>query len=145
MDLDLALRYSLPCSSRDNSLSVDNFLGLPLTPPSIYSRSWMAGGLVPVMYWAIRPTLCSALRSDAEQLPHQAVMQPFRMLSMVQLENFLRIWGPMPNIFSLLTGKRYCHALFTTVLVCLDHDSSLVMWTPRNLKLSTRSTTDPSM
>jgi hypothetical protein len=26
-------------------------------------------------------------------------------------------------------------------LVCLDHDSLLVMWTPRNLKLSTHSTT----
>jgi hypothetical protein len=29
----------------------------------------MAGSLVPVMYWAVRTTLCSALRSDAEQLP----------------------------------------------------------------------------
>ena len=32
-----------------------------------------------------------------------------------------------------------------TVMVYLDHDSSLVMWTPRNLKLSTRSTTAPLM
>jgi hypothetical protein len=38
-----------------------------------------------VMYWAVRTTLCSALRSEAEQLPYQAVMQPVRMLSMVQL------------------------------------------------------------
>jgi hypothetical protein len=30
-------------------------------------------------------------------------------------------------------------------LVCLDHSSLLVMWTPRNLKLSTCSTTAPSM
>ena len=37
----------------------------------------------------------------------------------------------------------YCRALFTTVLVCLDHNSSLVMWTPRNLKFSTHSTFSP--
>ena len=49
----------------------------------------------------------------------------------------------MPNLFSLLRRKRFCRALFTTVLVCVDHDSSLVMWTPSNLKLSTRSTTSP--
>ena len=39
----------------------------------------------------------------------------------------------MSNLFSLLRGNRCCCALFTTVLVCLDHDSLLVMWTPRNL------------
>ena len=89
------------------------------------------------MYWAVRTTLCSALRSDTEQLTYQAVMQPVRMLLMVQLENLLRIWGHMSNLFSLLRGKRFCSALFTTVLVCLDHDSLLVMWTPRKLKLST--------
>ena len=42
----------------------------------------------------------------------------------------------MPNLFSLLRGNRFCHALFTTVFVCLDHVSLLVMWTPRNLKLN---------
>ena len=36
----------------------------------------MAGSSAPVMYWAVRTTLCSALWSDAEQLPYQAVMQP---------------------------------------------------------------------
>ena len=36
----------------------------------------MAGSLAPVMYWAVHTTICSALRSDAEQLPYQAVMQP---------------------------------------------------------------------
>uniref|UniRef100_A0AAZ3SDQ9 TLC domain-containing protein n=1 Tax=Oncorhynchus tshawytscha TaxID=74940 RepID=A0AAZ3SDQ9_ONCTS len=41
-------------------------------------RSWMLGSLAPVMYWAVRTTLCSALRSDAEQLPYQAMMQPVR-------------------------------------------------------------------
>ena len=35
--------------------------------------------------------------------------------------------------------------LFTTVLLCLDHDSLLVMWAPRNYILSTRSITAPSM
>ena len=28
----------------------------------------MAGTLAPVMYWDVRTTLCSSLRSDAEQL-----------------------------------------------------------------------------
>jgi hypothetical protein len=37
------------------------------------------------MYWAIRITRCNAFQSDAEQLPYQAVMQPVRMLLMVQL------------------------------------------------------------
>ena len=36
--------------------------------------------------------------------------------------------------FSLLSGNTFCYALFTTVLVCLDYVSLLVMWTPRNLK-----------
>ena len=39
----------------------------------------MAGSLAPVMYWAVRTTLCSVLRSEAEQLPYQAVMQHVRM------------------------------------------------------------------
>ena len=47
----------------------------------------------------------------------------------------------MLNLFSLQRGKRHRHALFTTVLVCLDYDRSLVMWTLKNLKLSTHSTT----
>ena len=50
-----------------------------------YCRSWKTWSLVPVMYWAVHSTPCSSLRSDAEQLPYQAVMQPVRMLSMVQL------------------------------------------------------------
>lgn len=49
--------------------------------------SWMAGSLSPVMYWAVRTTLYSALWSDAEQLPYQVVMQSVRMLSIVQLYN----------------------------------------------------------
>ena len=28
----------------------------------------------------------------------------------------------MPNLFSLLRGNRRCRALFTTFLVCLDHE-----------------------
>ena len=56
----------------------DNFLGL------VY-RSWMVGSLAPVMYWAVHTTLCRALWSDAEQLPYQAVMQPVRTRSRVQL------------------------------------------------------------
>ena len=82
-----------------------------------HCRSWMAGSLATVMYWAVSTTLCSALGSDAEQLPYQAVMQPVRMLSMVQLYYLLRIWGPTPNLFSLLRGKSFCCALFLTVFV----------------------------
>uniref|UniRef100_A0A673ZZH8 Phospholipase A2 n=1 Tax=Salmo trutta TaxID=8032 RepID=A0A673ZZH8_SALTR len=36
-----------------------------------------------------------------------------------------------------------CRALFMTGFVCVDHDNSLVMWTLRNLKLSTLDTPDP--
>ena len=45
----------------------------------------MAGSLAPVMYWAVRTTLYSVLQLEAGQLPYQVVMQPVRMLSMVQL------------------------------------------------------------
>ena len=45
----------------------------------------MAGSLASVMYFAIRNTFSSALWWEAEQLPYQAVMQPIRMLSIVQL------------------------------------------------------------
>jgi hypothetical protein len=95
----------------------------------------MAGSLALVMYWAVCTTLFSALRSEAEQLPYKAVMQSLRMLSKVQLQNLLRIWGPMSNLFSPLRGNRFCRALFTTVLVCLDYVSLLVMWMPLNLKI----------
>jgi hypothetical protein len=32
----------------------------------------MAGSLTPLMYWAVRITLCSTLQSDSEQFPFQA-------------------------------------------------------------------------
>ena len=48
----------------------------------------MPESLTQVMYWAVSTTLCSALRSEAKQLPYQAVMHPVRMLSMVQQYNF---------------------------------------------------------
>jgi hypothetical protein len=40
----------------------------------------MVGSLAPVIYWAVRTTLCSALWMEAELLPYQAVMQPVSML-----------------------------------------------------------------
>ena len=40
----------------------------------------------------------------------------------------------MPNLFSLLRGNRCVRALYMTVLVCLDHDSLLVIRTPRLLE-----------
>ena len=48
----------------------------------------MAGSSAPVMYWAVRTTLCSTLRSDLKQLPYQAVMQPVKMLSGAAVEHF---------------------------------------------------------
>jgi hypothetical protein len=43
------------------------------------------------MYWAVLTILCSSMRAGALPLPYQAVMQPVKMLSMVQLLKFLRI------------------------------------------------------
>ena len=78
-----------------------------------------------VMYWAVHTTLCSALQLNAKQLPYQAVMQPVKMLSN----------GAAVELFEDLRahGKSF-HFL-----------RSLVMWTPRTLKLSTRSTIALSM
>ena len=52
----------------------------------------MAGSLAPVMYWAVCTAICSALWSEAEQLPYQTVMQPVRMLSMLQLYVTVFLW-----------------------------------------------------
>ena len=60
-----------------------NFLGLALTPPGIEVLDGRK--LAPMIYWAVRTTLCSALQLEAEQLPYQEVMQQVRMLSIVQL------------------------------------------------------------
>jgi hypothetical protein len=46
----------------------------------------MAGSLAPVMYWAVHTTLSSVLRSEAEQLPYPAVMQP--ALDVAAVETF---------------------------------------------------------
>ncbi|XP_024287663.1 uroplakin-3b-like protein 1 isoform X1 [Oncorhynchus tshawytscha] len=48
----------------------------------------MAGSSAPVMYWAVLATLYCVLCSGALQFLYQAVMQPVKMLSMVQLYNF---------------------------------------------------------
>ena len=61
-------------------------------------------------------------------------MQPVSMLSMVQLYNLFED-----------QVDRFCRIRITIVMVCLDHVSLLVMWTPRNLNLSTCSTAAPSM
>ena len=66
---------------------VDNFLYLPLTPPGIEVLD--GGKLAPVMYWAVRTTLCSALQLEVEQLPYQVVMETVRMLSIVTAFLFL--------------------------------------------------------
>ena len=53
----------------------------------------MAGSLAPVTYWAVRTSLCSALRLEAEQLPYQAVMQPALDGAAVELFEDLRIYS----------------------------------------------------
>ena len=102
----------------------------------------MAGSLAPVMFWAVRTTLCRALRSEAEQLPYQAVMQPDYLqdtLDGAAVEPFEDLRTHAKS-FQSPEGNRFCRAHFTTVMVCLDHVSLLVMW-----KLSTCSTAAPSM
>ena len=46
----------------------------------------MDGSSVLVMFLAVFPTLCKALRLRAVQLPYQAVMQPVRILSGAPVE-----------------------------------------------------------
>ena len=84
-------------------------------------------------------TLWRALRLWAEQLPYQAVIQPDRMLSIVSA------FGDKPNFFSLLRLKMRCCTFFTTLSVWVDQLILSVICTPRNLKLTTLSTTVPSM
>ena len=74
----------------------------------------MAGSLSPVMYWAIRPTLCSALWSDNEQLPYQEVMQLGRdALDGAAVEPFEDL-GIHAKSFQSLEGEK--------VLSCPVHD-----------------------
>ena len=47
-------------------------------------RALMEESEEPVMRWAVFTTLCSALRSETEQLPYHNVTLLVRMLSMVQ-------------------------------------------------------------
>ena len=54
--------------------------------------------IVRVAIWLAVQQPCGLVVEAVKQLPYQAVMQP--VLSMVQLYNFLRFWGPMPNIFN---------------------------------------------
>jgi hypothetical protein len=81
----------------------------------------MVGSLAPVTYWG---HLCGAFRSDDKQLPYQAVMQPVRMLSMVQLYNFLRIWGPK-------SAKSFQSPEEEKVLSCPLHNCLGVLGTKR--------------
>ncbi len=102
--------------------------------------SWREGSSPPTMWRAVRTTLCRALRLPAVLFPNQAVMQPVRMLSTVQVLNDLRMLGLIPNFLSRLRKKRRWCVFFSTASVWVDHVRSSVMWMPRNLKLFTRST-----
>ena len=61
----------------------DDLYGLPVTSGGV--GVLRAGSLPPVMRCADLTTLWRALRLWAEQLPYQAVIQPDRMLSIVEV------------------------------------------------------------
>src|SRR4029434_6437008 len=102
------------------------------------------GRWLPVIRSAVFTTL-RALQSAVEQLPYQAVMQPERTLSMVHLYKFVSVFADMPNFLSLLRKYRRFWAVLTAESACMDQVRSSLMYTPRNLKLETLSTTAPSM
>ena len=93
----------------------------------------MAGSLAPVMHYPVwRLTVrCRAVAIAGGDATGQdpldsAAVEPFEDL------------GTHAKSFQSPEGeKRVCRAL-----VCLDHDSPLVMWTPRNLKLLRISVAD---
>ena len=61
-------------------------------------NGWEAG----LRDWAAFTTFCSFLQSWAEQEPYQAVIQPERMLSMMQVWKLVRVVVDMLNFISLL-------------------------------------------
>ncbi len=60
---------------------IDDPPGFPYTPAGV---DILEGGKL-TMWRAVRTTLCRALRLSAVLFPNQAVMQPVRMLSTVQV------------------------------------------------------------
>ena len=85
---------------------------------------------VSVTFTTFHTTLLTSLQSEALQLPHQIEMQLVRMLSMVLLQNVVRMcrgWG-----------RRY--DFLTSAAVFKDQLRLSVMRTPRNLLLLTTST-----
>ena len=85
----------------------------------------MAGSLAPVMNWAVCTTLCSALQSDAEQLPSGGDGTGQDALDGEAVEHFEHL-GIHAKSLQSPEWERCCCALFTSFLVCLDHDSLLV-------------------
>ncbi len=61
---------------------LDDPPGFPYTPPGL---NVLEGSSSPTMWRSVRTTLCRALRLPAVLFPNQAVMQPVRMLSTVQV------------------------------------------------------------
>ena len=82
----------------------------------------MSGSLAPVMYWAVRTTRLM-VRCRAGAIPGGDALEGAAVSLFEDL-------GTHAKSFQSPEGKRCCRVLFTTVLVCLDHDSLLVMWTP---------------
>ena len=65
----------------------------------------MAGSLAPVIYWAVRTTLCSALWSEDVQLPYQTVMQPVQGALDVAAVAPLNDLGTRAKSFSFPDGE----------------------------------------
>ena len=56
-------------------------------------------------------------------------------LDVASVERFEDLRTHAKSLYSFLRGNGLCRALFTTVLVCLEHSSLLLMWTPRNFEV----------
>jgi hypothetical protein len=79
----------------------------------------VTGSSTPVMYWASRTTLCNTLPcSDAASQD---------ALNGAAVELFEDLRAHAESFQALLCD------LFMTVLVCSDHERSLVLWTQRKL------------
>ena len=97
------------------------------------------------MDWVLFTTLCSLLRSWTEQEPYQAVIQLEKCFLWCTCKKLVRVVADMPNFLSLLRKQKRWGAFLTIVSAWRDQDRLLVIWTPRNLKLSTISTSSPLM
>ena len=94
-----------------------NFLGFPLTLPDIEVLDGRELGHSDVLSCLHHPLKHFAVKGAFAVPSGHAASQDALNGAAVEL---LSIQGPVPNLFSLLAGKRRCRALFTTVRVSVD-------------------------